>query len=155
MVKFLPSLKPNAFNSAKKAWYCAAVARASRLGPRIPMRQTLSGCCAPAASGHAVAELTIPLMKSRRRITAPKAQDCADLRSNYSRVLRQAKWGSGVSLHSSNSERFMSALGQKRTSEHVQSMSALPPKADIETQQRHVRFVPKADIRGKRSVAKR
>src|SRR6516225_1076334 len=25
----------------------------------------------------------------------------------------------------------MSALGQKRTSEHVQSMSALPPKADI------------------------
>src|SRR6516165_11855458 len=27
----------------------------------------------------------------------------------------------------------MSALGQKRTSEHVQSMSALPPKADIGT----------------------
>jgi len=26
----------------------------------------------------------------------------------------------------------MSALGQKRTSAHVQSMSALPPKADIE-----------------------
>src|SRR6516164_6108202 len=25
----------------------------------------------------------------------------------------------------------MSALGQKRTSKHVQSMSALPPKADI------------------------
>ena len=25
----------------------------------------------------------------------------------------------------------MSALGHKRTSEHVQSMSALPPKADI------------------------
>src|SRR5262249_54046567 len=42
----------------------------------------------------------------------------------------------------------MSALGQKRTSEHVQSMSALPPKADIETQSRNVRFVPKADICG-------
>ena len=27
----------------------------------------------------------------------------------------------------------MSALGHKRTSDHVQSMSALPPKADIET----------------------
>src|SRR5262249_2608718 len=41
----------------------------------------------------------------------------------------------------------MSALGQKRTSEHVQSMSALPPKADIRCRDRHVRFVPKADIR--------
>ena len=40
----------------------------------------------------------------------------------------------------------MSALGQKRTSEHVQSMSALPPIADIGTQARNVRFVPKADI---------
>jgi hypothetical protein len=27
----------------------------------------------------------------------------------------------------------ISALGHKRTSDHVQSMSALPPKADIET----------------------
>src|SRR6516165_2152990 len=41
----------------------------------------------------------------------------------------------------------MSALGQKRTWEHLQSMSALPPKADIGTQSRDVRFVPKADIR--------
>ena len=41
----------------------------------------------------------------------------------------------------------MSALGQKRTSEVVQSMSALPPKADIGTQSRNVCFVPKADIR--------
>jgi len=37
-------------------------------------------------------------------------------------------------------------LGQKRTSEHVQSMSALLPKADIAERHRHVRFVPKADI---------
>src|SRR6516164_4004638 len=29
------------------------------------------------------------------------------------------------------SNRTMSALGQKRTSKHVQPMSALPPKADI------------------------
>jgi hypothetical protein len=36
-----------------------------------------------------------------------------------------------VRLQSSNREARMSALGQKRTSEHVQSMSALPPKADI------------------------
>ena len=40
----------------------------------------------------------------------------------------------------------MSALGQKRTSEHVRSMSALPPKADIAERDRHVRFVPKADV---------
>ena len=41
----------------------------------------------------------------------------------------------------------MSALGQKQTSEHVQSMSALPPKADIDEREWHVRFVPTADIR--------
>src|SRR5215469_2209168 len=41
----------------------------------------------------------------------------------------------------------MSALGQKRTSEHVQSMSALPPTADIGTEAQNVRYVPKADIR--------
>ena len=41
----------------------------------------------------------------------------------------------------------MSALGQKRTSELVQSMSALPPIADISRRNCHVRFVPKADIR--------
>ena len=41
----------------------------------------------------------------------------------------------------------MSALGQKRTLRHFQSMSALPPKADIDRASRNVRFVPKADIR--------
>ena len=40
---------------------------------------------------------------------------------------------------------LMSALGQKQTSEHVQSMSALPPKADIRQGNRDVCFVPKAD----------
>ena len=39
----------------------------------------------------------------------------------------------------------MSALGQKQTSRHLQTMSALPPKADITDRRRHVRFVPKAD----------
>src|SRR5215467_15070698 len=42
--------------------------------------------------------------------------------------------------------RFTAALGQKQTSEDIQSMSALPPKADIAEGDRHVRFVPKADI---------
>jgi hypothetical protein len=56
---------------------------------------------------------------------------------DYIRDLRPAKWGS---------KPLMSALGQKQTSEHIQSMSALRPKADIAEYDRHVRFVPKADI---------
>jgi len=54
-------------------------------------------------------------MKSRRRIACPKAQDHANRIDNYSRDLRQAKWGSGVSLQGSNPEPLMSALGQKQT----------------------------------------
>jgi hypothetical protein len=34
---------------------------------------------------------------------------------HYSRDLRPAEWGSGVSLHGSNPDLLMSALGQKRT----------------------------------------
>jgi hypothetical protein len=67
--------------------------------------------------------------------------------ADYIRDLRPAKWGSGVSLHSSNPEPLMSALGQKRTLQSVRPMSALPPKADIRTHSRDVCFVPKADIR--------
>jgi hypothetical protein len=37
---------------------------------------------------------------------------------------------------------LMSALGQKRTSEHVRVMSALPPKADNDRWHREVCFVP-------------
>jgi hypothetical protein len=52
----------------------------------------------------------------------------------------------GVSLHGSNPEPLISALGQKQTSWHLQPTSALPPKADIGTRSWNVRFVPKADI---------
>jgi hypothetical protein len=45
--------------------------------------------------------------------------------------MRPAKWGSGLSLHSSNPEPLMSALGQKQTLPESNGMSALPPKADI------------------------
>jgi hypothetical protein len=37
----------------------------------------LSGCCARAANGNAAAEATTTLIKSRRLITAPEAQDKA------------------------------------------------------------------------------
>ena len=56
------------------------------------------------------------------------------------------EWGPTVILRGKNPQDRMSALGQKQTSGHVQSMSALPPKADIGTQSRNVRFVPKADM---------
>jgi len=55
------------------------------------------------------------------------------------------KWVSGVSLHGSNPEPRMSALGQKKTLGKVRLMSALPPKAGIDRACRDVRFVPKAD----------
>jgi hypothetical protein len=53
-----------------------------------------------------------------------------------------------INLRCKNLEPPMSALGQKRTSDHVRDMSALPPKADITERDWHVRFVPKADIAG-------
>src|SRR6516165_11045486 len=48
----------------------------------------------------------------------------------------------GAVLRNSKTSWSISALGQKRTSEHDWTMSALPPKADIGTQSWNVRFVP-------------
>ena len=92
-----------------------------------------------------MAEQATTLMKSRRRIAFPKAQDHANS-ADYSRDSRPVKWGLGVSLHGSNPEPPMSALGHKRTLEGLFTMSALPPKADMVQHDRDVRFVPKADI---------
>jgi len=63
---------------------------------------------------------------------------------DYSRDLRPAKWGSGITLHSNNLVPPMSALGQKRTFRNVRAMSALPPKADMDQHRCDVCFVPKA-----------
>src|SRR5262249_19288180 len=101
-------------------------------------------CCARAASGHVMAEPATTLMKSRRRITAPKVRSTPIL-ADYIRDLRPAKWGSMINLRCKHLGSPMSALGQKQTSRHLQPMSALHPKADIGTQLRNVRFVPKAD----------
>jgi len=51
-------------------------------------------------------------MKSRRRIAFLKAWDHANCIDDYSRDLPLAKWGSGVSLQSSNLKPLMSALGR-------------------------------------------
>jgi hypothetical protein len=50
---------------------------------------------------------------------------------DYSRELRAVEWGSVVSLHGSNSEPLMSALGQKRTLPSAVVTSALPPKDGV------------------------
>jgi hypothetical protein len=65
---------------------------------------------------------------------------------DYISLLRPAKWGSRVGLHSSNPELLMPALGQKQTSAPAQGMSALPPKADIAERDEDVCFVPGRDI---------
>jgi hypothetical protein len=70
-------------------------------------------------------------MKSRRRIACPEAQDHAN-NPDYIKDLPQATWGSEASLHGSNPEPLMSALGQKRTLRRTHLMSALPPRADID-----------------------
>ena len=57
--------------------------------------------------------------------------------------------GFGISVHGSNLEPPMSALGQKQTYRIVRSMSALRPKADI----RHRRLLSRAIARYLRSPA--
>src|SRR5215471_19990888 len=93
--------------------------------------------------------LGLVLASSSTSILSPIVQPRSDSQQttnfwcrNYSRDLRLAKWGSGVSLHGSNPERLMSAMGQKRTLRGVRPMSAIPPKADIAESDWHVRFVP-------------
>jgi hypothetical protein len=44
------------------------------------------------------------------------------------------------------SDKLMSEMGQKRTSDFRPVMSALPLKADIAEHDRHVRFVPITDM---------
>jgi hypothetical protein len=61
---------------------------------------------------RALASLLLAL--ERRRIAHPKLGLRRFSKSDYSRVLRPAKWGSGVSVQGSNPEPLMSALSQKR-----------------------------------------
>src|SRR5262249_51219565 len=70
-------------------------------------------CCACAANGSTAAPLT-NVMKSRRLIASPKAQDKAPYQV----------------------EPVMSAFGQKQTYAVHQPMSALPPKATAKADSR-------------------
>src|SRR5262245_27667394 len=123
-----PSTYPVSLRPSRNAVACLAYGVAD---PALSKPTTgIVGCCARAARGRVVAESVTTLMKSRRRITAPKCEEPLVL-DDYSRDLRLAKWGSGVSLHGSKPEPLMSALGHNRTFRSAIAMSALPPKADI------------------------
>src|SRR5262249_30583473 len=60
--------------------------------------------------------------------------------------------GFGISLHGSNLEPLMSALGQKQTYAAQKGMSALPLKADMCGAKSNVRYGPKTDNATKRNV---
>src|SRR5262245_10050370 len=102
-----------------------------------PMRRTRSVCCARAARGQmTAAEPTTPLMKSRRLIAPPKAQD----RASYS--AKRADWkGDATTVD----VRFTLDNDSESEFPH-KAMSALLPKADMCGATRHVRYGPKADI---------
>jgi len=73
-----------------------------------------------AMSGKAVAELAIPLMRSRRRIAGSLLRYADDgfQPSDYSKDLRSAEWGSIIKLRCKSLESPMSALGHSRQSRH-------------------------------------
>src|SRR5262249_27373680 len=72
-----PSIQPSSRKrSTRAAYHWPLLARVP--GASMPMSGRFAGCCARATSGHAAADSAITLMKSRRRITAPKAQEHAD-----------------------------------------------------------------------------
>jgi hypothetical protein len=89
-----------------------------------------------AVSGHANCVLPKSLMNSRRSMGFPRAEGHVGQVDNITFLDRELT--SPVRL-------IMSALGHKRTSDHVQSMSAIPPIADINRVRWNAGFVPKAD----------
>src|SRR5262249_39593698 len=78
---------------------------------------TLSGarcCCARATSGHVIAEPAKTLMKSRRRITALKAQGHADT-GRLHQGFATSEMGSMINLRCKHLGSPMSVLCQKQT----------------------------------------
>jgi hypothetical protein len=76
----LPSFQPISFKPSSKASTSACPSASRLVSPPISTatRRFCSRCCADAASGHAMVEPAIPLMKSRRRIAFLKAWDHAN-----------------------------------------------------------------------------
>src|SRR6516164_7644966 len=77
--RLLPSVHPNFASAARNvASQDCAVESLSSKAISTPISRIRSGCCARVASGHVTAEPTTTLLKSRRRITAPRFQEHAD-----------------------------------------------------------------------------
>jgi hypothetical protein len=71
-------------------------------------------CCARKVSGHAVADPTIALTKSRRRIARPEAQGLRQQFPITSGIYDRRNGVQRSFLRGSNSGRLMSATGQQR-----------------------------------------
>src|SRR5262245_28955480 len=80
-----------------------------------PMRRMRSGCCSPAAIGHASVAPPIDLMNSRRRIAFPKVQDAnrAEQLCEQSRKLELTEWGPTVIFAARQSNLGDVAYGSK------------------------------------------
>jgi hypothetical protein len=71
MIRFRPSICPSSRNACRNASKFAAFKGRDVVSSR-PMRWTRSGCCARAASGHAMTEPLRSVMNSRRFIGSPR-----------------------------------------------------------------------------------
>src|SRR6516225_4859930 len=124
-----PSCQPNCCsactNAASQAWPCSASVFIS-----TPIRRIRSGRCARAASGIAV-EITIPVMKSRRRIAAPRlraVRTCFGMSQ-----LQQGITTGGIGTDAHFARQQSSGLNVRFGS-----------KADIRVRWRNVRFASKS-----------
>ena len=99
--------------------------------PSITEKKALAvtGCCALTANGQAVAEATIPLMKSRRHIAFPEAWDHAKLHRRLQQEF--ATGGMGSDRH---------FAWQQSSGPNVRFES----EADISEYPTDVRFTPKS-----------
>ena len=116
------------------------------------MRRMRSPCCARAVSGHAAADPTITLMKSRRRIAFTKAGTTPN-RTRLQQGFTTGGMGSDHHFAWQQSARLNVRFGSKADMGLECALgpdrlrqSALPAKADIAECDWDVRFVPKADI---------
>jgi hypothetical protein len=110
------------------------------------MRHTCSDCCARAANGQATTDPAITLMNSRRRVTAPKAQEHADNSLITSGICDRRNGVQGSVCTATIQSRSCLLWVKSRQLHEVRTMSALPPKADMDQQGCDVRFVPKAVV---------
>src|SRR5262245_12962242 len=82
-------------------------------GWRYPITGITGRCCAHAASGHAVADPTIPLMKSRRLMPSPQPAQLGGELDDYSKEMRAVKGVQCRCLRSNSFEPHTPAQGHE------------------------------------------